>query len=280
MARIFIAAFCAALAAACSAPEIDTHSEGVHLTSADKTSGLTGYYVATNGVRFAFASVVDDAGVVRSTITHDGELALDARVNVEHREMVIGDIDVAEVINEELASGARALDDFRDTPLGIAIMQFPAALKDELGVTDAEILKDYVRNYSLSRMMMEALTGRPLAAEHRVSAETAQAYGCSDTCQGHGSDYYHHRDGTYDDISNDLTSCDYSSGGGGGEPQELEPYGCHGCCGPSCWGCSGIYTAECASHDTCVDNHGHWACLDGNGGQYASLWSAAKSMFR
>jgi hypothetical protein len=36
---------------------------------------------------------------------------------------------------------------------------------------------------------------------------------------------------------------------------------CFGCCGPGCWGCTGIVTAECWGHDNCVRQHGHLACL-------------------
>ncbi|QGX41116.1 hypothetical protein [Permianibacter aggregans] len=36
---------------------------------------------------------------------------------------------------------------------------------------------------------------------------------------------------------------------------------CHGCCGPQCWGCTGIWTDECWGHDSCVRDHGHLACL-------------------
>lgn len=272
MTRIFIAGLCAALAAACSAPDTDTHTEGVHLTSADKTNGVTGRYVAPSGVSFEFASVVAGDGVVQSTITHQGEVVLQARVTPGVREMTIGGIDLVAAVNDESWAAVNELDRYRDTPIGIAIMQFPASLKDELGVTDGEILKDYIQNYSFARMLIEAMTERPLAAEYQVKSESHQAYGCSDTCQAHGSDYYYHDDGTYDDISDDLTICDSGGGGGGDDPEMLEPYGCHGCCGPSCWGCTGIYTSECLAHDDCVASNGHWACKSG-------LWAAVKSMF-
>ncbi len=32
---------------------------------------------------------------------------------------------------------------------------------------------------------------------------------------------------------------------------------CLGCCGPSCWGCTGCYTSACLEHDLCVAAHGY-----------------------
>ncbi len=32
---------------------------------------------------------------------------------------------------------------------------------------------------------------------------------------------------------------------------------CTGCCGPSCWGCTGCYTAACLEHDLCVAAYGY-----------------------
>ena len=34
---------------------------------------------------------------------------------------------------------------------------------------------------------------------------------------------------------------------------------CLGCCGPSCWGCTGCYTNACLAHDLCVMIHGYTA---------------------
>ena len=36
---------------------------------------------------------------------------------------------------------------------------------------------------------------------------------------------------------------------------------CFGCCGPSCWGCTGVYTNYCKCHDSCCDHNGSWACF-------------------
>ncbi len=33
--------------------------------------------------------------------------------------------------------------------------------------------------------------------------------------------------------------------------------GCQGCCGPSCWGCTGCWTGACDAHDTCVEIWGY-----------------------
>jgi hypothetical protein len=33
--------------------------------------------------------------------------------------------------------------------------------------------------------------------------------------------------------------------------------GCMGCCGPSCWGCTGCYTSACLAHDLCVMTFGY-----------------------
>jgi hypothetical protein len=32
---------------------------------------------------------------------------------------------------------------------------------------------------------------------------------------------------------------------------------CLGCCGPSCWGCTGCYTSACLAHDLCVERYGY-----------------------
>jgi len=34
---------------------------------------------------------------------------------------------------------------------------------------------------------------------------------------------------------------------------------CMGCCGPSCWGCTGCYTNACLVHDMCVASYGYLA---------------------
>jgi hypothetical protein len=41
---------------------------------------------------------------------------------------------------------------------------------------------------------------------------------------------------------------------------------CFGCCGPGCWGCSGIYADDCFGHDQCVCERGHLACIFSAGG--------------
>ena len=46
-------------------------------------------------------------------------------------------------------------------------------------------------------------------------------------------------------------------------PKEYFPVGgksmCMGCCGPSCWGCTGCYTSACLAHDQCVARYGYLA---------------------
>jgi hypothetical protein len=46
-------------------------------------------------------------------------------------------------------------------------------------------------------------------------------------------------------------------------PKDYFPVGgdgmCMGCCGPSCWGCTGCYTSACLEHDRCVARYGYLA---------------------
>jgi len=40
-------------------------------------------------------------------------------------------------------------------------------------------------------------------------------------------------------------------------PTDQLSIACLGCCGPSCWGCSGCYTRACLAHDLCVSFYGY-----------------------
>jgi hypothetical protein len=42
----------------------------------------------------------------------------------------------------------------------------------------------------------------------------------------------------------------------GYSPNSSKAY-CLGCCGPSCWGCTGCYTQACLAHDLCAGFYGH-----------------------
>ncbi|MEW6990352.1 hypothetical protein AADZ91_06620 [Colwelliaceae bacterium 6441] len=79
-----------------------------------------------------------------------------------------------------------------------------------------------------------------------------------------------------------------SSGFGGSDEEDIKlpdpNKDCHGFCGLGCLTPGDVTTTECRSHDDCVKEHGHIACLydpptDDDGVQYSSLGVAAASFF-
>ncbi len=48
---------------------------------------------------------------------------------------------------------------------------------------------------------------------------------------------------------------------------------CSGCCGPGCWGCTGVYSDECLAHDNCVGVKGPGRCHHLLPAAIWSIWS-------
>jgi hypothetical protein len=259
----------------------------------DSLNGLLAGYEARNGRRVLMHAASNSKGNVNARMLYrdskSGQLlpAMTLAVIGEGKEARVaifaGGVDLLAALRSiEGDAGAKiaqrqALSIFMQSDIGQAALEAVPVLYAELEPADLgqQELARLKAPFGVIRMAMELTSGTYVglpASEELFSSQrlsVMQEHCPGHLCQLRTRQFTLHANGLFD-VLTDMDAAlrcpganEYLDG------LELKPVlssdgTCFGCCGPGCWGCTGIVNDECRGHDQCVCESGHLACIFGS----------------
>lgn len=262
---------------------------GLAVAHYDLTNGLLAGYEARNGERVLMLAAQNEAGNVNARMLfHDPQtghvhpamtLALVGEGREKEVAIFAGGVDVLDALHAlKNDTGARiaqrqALTEFMISETGQAALEaIPVlyALLEPMDLHDPDLAR-MKAPFGAMRMAMELAAGTyaglPAATEvfteHRLSE--MQAACPEHLCQLRTLQFTIHANGLFDVLTDmDAAIACLSEEADSIGFQPMYDNDCFGCCGPGCWGCTGISNAECFGHDQCVCQYSHLQCIFGS----------------
>ncbi len=262
---------------------------GLAVAQYDAIDGLLAGYEARNGERVLLLAAHNDKGHVNARMLYlDAEtgnilpamtFALVGTGKEAQVVILAGGVDVLDalrVLREDSSariSSRKTLSRFMNSDIGQAALEAIPVLYAELEPidrNDAELAR-LKAPFGAIRMAMELTAGTYVGLPEANEIFGAQRHSVMQTacpdhlCQLRTAQFTIHANGLFDVLTDMDTALSCLAAKRDNEPLGLRySNDCFGCCGPGCWGCTGIYNDECSGHDQCVCEAGHLACIFGS----------------